>query len=50
MRAEVDVYHRDVHAFDMLSPGWALSRRAIERFDEQIAYAVEHYEAEQPGA
>ena len=37
VRAEVDVYRCDVHAFDMLRPGWALSRRAIERFDEQIA-------------
>ena len=50
VRAEVDVYRCDVHAFDMLRPGWALSRRAIERFDEQVAYAVEHYEAEQPDA
>ena len=32
--AEVDVYHTDMHAFDMLRPDDELSRQAINRFEE----------------
>lgn len=32
VRAEVDVYHTDMHAFDMLKPEDELSRQAISRF------------------
>lgn len=47
VEARVDVYPCDTHAFDMLHPGWDISRQAIERFNEQIAYAVGHYWAAQ---
>lgn len=36
IKAEVDVYHTDVHAFDMLYPDREESRRAIERFEEKF--------------
>ena len=41
--AEVDVYHTDMHAFDMLEPEWEISRAAAESFDKHFAYALEHY-------
>lgn len=43
--AEVDVYHTDMHAFDMLKPEWDISRKAIESFENHFAYAVKHYYA-----
>ncbi|MBQ1771546.1 MAG: alpha/beta hydrolase [Clostridia bacterium] len=42
VEAEVDVYHTDMHAFDMLRDD-ELSRMAIGRFEERFAYALEHY-------
>ena len=45
--AEADVYHSDMHAFDMLRPGLAVSREAVRRFGERFAYAQEHYFAPQ---
>ena len=45
--AEADVYHCDMHAFDMLRPGLAVSREAVRRFGERFAYAQEHYFAPQ---
>lgn len=41
--AEMDIYHTDMHAFDMMRPDDAISRRAAEVFEEHFAYAVEHY-------
>ena len=35
VRAEVDVYHTDVHAFDMFKQNSELSQQAIARFDEK---------------
>ena len=32
--ADIDVYHTDLHAFDMLRPDDELSRQAINRFEE----------------
>lgn len=44
--ASVDVYHSDMHAFDMMGPDTPLSREASRRFDER-AYARAHYFAAQ---
>ena len=41
--AEVDVYHTDMHAFDMLEPEWDISKAAAESFEKHFAYALEHY-------
>lgn len=40
--AEADVYHTDMHAFDMMKPEDALSKQAIAAFERHFAYAVEH--------
>ena len=45
--AQVDVYPTGLHAFDMLLPFSALSRKAIKNFEEYYLYAVEHYFAPQ---
>ena len=45
--ASVDVYHSDMHAFDMMQPDTPLSREAARRFNEQFAYAQTHYFAPQ---
>lgn len=44
--ATVDVYHSDMHAFDMLRPDLPESREAIRKFREAFAYAAGHYFAE----
>ena len=41
--AAVDVYHSDMHAFDMMQPDTPLSQEAARRFNEQFAYAQTHY-------
>lgn len=43
----LDVYDGLFHAFDMNKPDLAISKEAIERFNERFAYAKEHYFAEQ---
>jgi len=45
--AKVDIYHTNMHAFDMLQPRNETSRKAIARFREEFRYAVEHYFAAQ---
>ena len=40
VRADLDVYETDMHAFDMLRPKDAVSCQAVSRFDEQIDEAV----------
>lgn len=45
--AELDVYHTDVHAFDMMQPDAALSRQAADTFNRHFAYAREHFFAPQ---
>lgn len=45
--ANVDVYHCNIHAFDMLKPKLEVSKRAIANFLKEFAYAQEHYFAEQ---
>ena len=42
VEAEVDVYHTDMHAFDMLRDD-NLSREAIGKFEKHFEYALEHY-------
>ena len=44
--AKVDVYHTDIHAFDMMQPELEISRIAAEKFNQIFAYAKEHYFAE----
>ena len=41
--AEVDVYHTDMHAFDMMQPDTALAREAAGKFNARFACALEHY-------
>ena len=45
--ASVDVYHSDMHAFDMMQPDTPLSREAAQQFNEQFAYAQACYFAPQ---
>ena len=45
--ASVDVYHSDMHAFDMIQPDTPLSQEAARRFNEQFAYAQAYYFAAQ---
>ena len=44
--ADVDVYHTDIHAFDMMRPELEISGIAAEKFNQAFAYAKEHYFAE----
>lgn len=48
VRAEADVYPGWFHAYDILFPTAKESREAIGRFEEKVAYALEHDFAEQP--
>ena len=41
VEARADVYHTDLHAFDMLRDD-DLSREAIQRFDAQFEKMLEH--------
>ena len=45
--AELDIYHMDMHAFDMMQPDTPLSAAAVEAFDRHFAYAKEHFFAPQ---
>ena len=45
--AKLDVYDMDMHAFDMLKPNLEISRIAVQRFNEEFAYEMEHYFIEQ---
>ena len=47
--AELDVYHTDMHAFDMMQPDSALAVRAAEAFNHQFELAQKQYFAPQPG-
>ena len=46
VEAAVDVWHTEMHAFDMLTPEEPESRKAIRRFGQVVGYAVRHYFAE----
>ena len=43
VEAAADVYHTNVHAFDMLQPEKDLSREAVRRLYERFEYALENY-------
>lgn len=45
--AEMDIYHNDMHAFDMLDPDSELAKMAAEKFNQHFAYAMGHYFCEQ---
>lgn len=45
--ADVDVYHGDTHAFDMMKPDDPVSREAINKFNEKFEYALQNFFAEQ---
>lgn len=47
--AELDVYHTDMHAFDIMQPDSALAVRAAEAFNHQFELAQKQYFAPQPG-
>lgn len=44
--AEVDVYHTNMHAFDMMKPKNSMSIEAARKFNEHFEYALEHFYAE----
>ena len=46
--ADVDVYHTDIHAFDMMRPELEISEVATEKFNQAFDYAKAHYFAENP--
>ena len=43
VEASVDVYHTNIHAFDLLYPDLDISREAAEKFNEHFAKAKEEY-------
>ena len=45
--ASLDIYHTDMHAFDMMRPEEPISQQAALRFNKQFAYAQAHYFAPQ---
>ena len=47
--AELDVYHTEMHAFDMMDPDAALSRQAAETFNRRFAAARQRFFAPQRG-
>lgn len=47
--AELDIYHTDLHAFDMLEPSAALSGEAAGKFHAHFAAAQARFFAPQPG-
>lgn len=43
VEAEVDVYHADMHAFDMLRPNDPMSKKAVEQFNVHFEKALGRY-------
>ncbi len=43
VEAIADVYHSDMHAFDMLKPDEEPGITAVKRFGDRFQYALEHY-------
>lgn len=43
VEAVLDVYHSNMHAFDMLKPDEEPGITAIKRFEDRFQYALEHY-------
>lgn len=44
--AKLDVYHSNMHAFDMMRPESDLGKMAAEKFNEHFEYAKENFFAE----
>ena len=49
IEASLDVYHSNMHAFDMMKPQLAISRQAAFAFNRHFEYAMGHYFAENFG-
>ena len=45
--AEIDIYHCDMHAFDMLKLQSKLAKKAAKVFNQHFQYAMDHYFSEQ---
>lgn len=45
--AKIDIYHCDMHAFDMLKPQSKLAKKAAKVFNQHFQYAMDHYFSEQ---
>ena len=45
IEAKADVYHVNMHAFDMLRPDLPESVEAVRKFEEAFAFAARHYYA-----
>lgn len=43
IEAKVDVYHTNVHAFNMMRPNDELSKEAIKNFNNYFEYAIKNY-------
>lgn len=43
IEARIDIYHSDMHAFDMMKPEEPLSREAARNFNRNFEYAMKHY-------
>ena len=41
--ARMDIYHTNMHAFDILRPKDGISEKAVQKFEEEFAYAMNHY-------
>ena len=46
IEAKADIYHSNMHAFDMLRSALPESREAVRKFEEAFAFAAGHYYAE----
>ena len=46
VQADLDVYHSNMHAFDMMKPEEQLSETAAEKFNQHFEYAIKHYFAD----
>ena len=46
IEAEMDVYHSNMHAFDMMKPQLEISKQAALAFDRRFEYAMNNYYAE----
>ena len=40
VKADADVYHTNVHAFDMMNPEWEISKQAVELFEKHFEEAL----------
>ncbi len=43
IEAKADVYHTNVHAFDMMRPDDELSKEAIKKFNDTFEYAIKNF-------